>query len=328
MQRRSLMKHKTCNRCQRTLVLADFYKNKSSKDGYEGQCKDCVRERREKRYAPQIYEIHDLATDKYYIGQTIKPLTERISHHFTRAKKNVEGKNSGLYKSMRANNLDRTKFPIKTLEVVDSKEALDEAEKRYIEQYIDLYGIDNVYNNTTGGHKGYTTPHRQRVFQSRAKGTMGTIVVYDWLSKRWIGEFDTLQEVAERLNITRLIMKSSMDWGIIQHYVYFYGFITNSRFDAIMQLVEKQYKLIRSKNGGTVLRKKHDRAGKNNPACKYSDETIRRVKQMLIAGDKMSYISEETNVPYKYIIEINMKRARNDIKMEDHEDGDCYHRYK
>ena len=193
---------------------------------------------------------------------------------------------------------------------------------------IDLYGIDNVYNNTTGGHKGYTTPHRQRVFQSRAKGTMGTIVVYDWLSKRWIGEFDTLQEVAERLNITRLIMKSSMDWGIIQHYVYFYGFITNSRFDAIMQLVEKQYKLIRSKNEGTVLRKKHDRAGKNNPACKYSDETIRRVKQMLIAGDKMSYISEETNVPYKYIIEINMKRARNDIKMEGHEDGDCYHRYK
>lgn len=322
------MKYKNCNRCQKDLPITYFYKNKSSRDGYEGQCKECVRKRRERRYAPKIYEIHDMINDKYYIGQTIKPLTERISHHFTRAKTNTSGKNSGLYKSMRENNLDRSQFPIRTLELLDSKEKLDELEKQYIEKYIEKYGEENVYNNTSGGHSEFTTPYRQKVYQSRARGTKGSVVVYDLLNKKWIGEFNTLQEVSKRLSVSRVIMGSDTDWGVIYHYLYFYGSISNVRFDEIMYQIGERYNMTRSKDGRFFLRTKRDSKGENNPACKYSDDTIRHVKEMLVAGEKMAYISEVTHVPYKYIIEINMKRVRTDIEIDGHEDDECYHRYR
>lgn len=33
---------KTCNRCNQTKTLTDFYKSSYVKDGYRNQCKDCI----------------------------------------------------------------------------------------------------------------------------------------------------------------------------------------------------------------------------------------------------------------------------------------------
>ena len=63
-----------------------FYKNSHCKEGLEPQCKLCVKKRRESNYKPKIYKITNIKNKKIYIGQTKKPLTERLSHHFSRAK--------------------------------------------------------------------------------------------------------------------------------------------------------------------------------------------------------------------------------------------------
>ncbi|MCC4359096.1 MULTISPECIES: GIY-YIG nuclease family protein [Limosilactobacillus] len=320
------MKYKKCNKCLTRFPITQFYKSKGAKDGYENQCKKCVRNRRQRRYAPKIYEIHDLIEDKYYIGQTIKPLSERISHHFTRAKRQQRG-NSGLYNSMRNSNFDRSKFPIKTLETLSSKEKMDEAEKKYIKLYINDYGENNVYNNTSGGHKDFTMPKRQKIYFSRAKGVKNKVVVYDLKRRKWVGEFETLQEISKKIGFRIPTMKNG-DWGLARTYLYFYGGISNARFDEIMQLIEVTYDLINKSNGISYMRKKHNRRGKNNVACKYSDETILRIKQLLIKGIEIKKISQETGVPTAYVSAVNRKSVRADLRINGYEDKPYYYLYR
>jgi hypothetical protein len=35
---------KTCNKCHQEKPLSEFYKDKTSKDGHGGRCKECARE--------------------------------------------------------------------------------------------------------------------------------------------------------------------------------------------------------------------------------------------------------------------------------------------
>ena len=48
---------KKCNKCGIEKQLSDFFKHKNAKDGYENACKQCVKDRRRKRYSNTIYEI-------------------------------------------------------------------------------------------------------------------------------------------------------------------------------------------------------------------------------------------------------------------------------
>lgn len=92
-----------------------------------------------------IYAIHNIVTNKYYIGQTrlANPII-RWKDHFDSAF--CKHENYHLYTSMRKYGID--KFTFQVLEDNIPIENLDDKEKEYIIKY-DSY--NNGYNNTIGG---------------------------------------------------------------------------------------------------------------------------------------------------------------------------------
>ena len=93
-----------------------------------------------------IYKIENKINGKVYIGQTITPLNQRMSKHFSRARtgENLTGIDAAIAKYGQEN------FNI---EIIDTCEAnqLDELERFYIAKY-DSY--NNGYNLTKGGQDG------------------------------------------------------------------------------------------------------------------------------------------------------------------------------
>ena len=143
------MKNKKCTKCGKTYPSTKefFFENKMGKDGLESQCKNCVKERRRSRYQNIIYEIYCIQTNIYYIGQTTKTLTERISKHFSDAKR---GRSQPLYEDMRK--YDKEMFTYRILETTEDKDKLDNLERFYIRKYLDEG--KQLYNRENGGKKG------------------------------------------------------------------------------------------------------------------------------------------------------------------------------
>lgn len=76
---------KTCSRCQRTLPIDHFMKNRKSTDGYNGTCEDCERERRDAlitRYQQEEKPLEKLCTH----CRRILPASE-----FSKARKAKDG---------------------------------------------------------------------------------------------------------------------------------------------------------------------------------------------------------------------------------------------
>lgn len=143
------MKNKKCTKCGNFYPSTKefFFENKMGKDGLESQCKNCVKKRRRSRYQNIIYEIYCIPTNTYYIGQTVKTLTERISEHFSDAKR---GRSQPLYEDMRKYN--REMFTYRILETIEDKDKLDSLERFYIRKYLDEGR--QLYNREIGGRKG------------------------------------------------------------------------------------------------------------------------------------------------------------------------------
>ena len=92
-----------------------------------------------------IYILRNTENDKVYIGQTIRPVSQRFQDHL----KPCEHKRHGKYKLYRAmEKIGYDKFYCETLESGIPISKLDEREIYYIELY-DSY--KNGYNSTTGG---------------------------------------------------------------------------------------------------------------------------------------------------------------------------------
>ena len=91
---------KVCTGCKEYLPNTAEYlnRNKNCKDGLETKCKNCMKEVKLRRYKNVIYELYCIETNTYYIGQTIKPLNDRISKHFSDAKR---GREQILYEDIR-----------------------------------------------------------------------------------------------------------------------------------------------------------------------------------------------------------------------------------
>lgn len=143
------MEYKKCTKCGNTLPATRdfFFENKKGKNGLESQCKNCVKLRRRKRYQNIIYEIYCITTDTYYIGQTTKTITERISKHFSDAKR---GREQPLYVDIRR--YGRDMFTYRVIEIVDDKKKLDDLERFYIRKYLNEN--KKIYNIENGGQKG------------------------------------------------------------------------------------------------------------------------------------------------------------------------------
>lgn len=156
--------YKVCAECGAILPKSKdfFFSHKHGKDGFENKCKECIKKRRRKRYKNIIYEIYCKEANIYYIGQTIKPITERISKHFSDAKR---GRKQPLYEDMRM--YDKQAFEYRVLEEVDKQEDLDDKEKYYIKKYLDEGKI--LYNREYGGRKNIEISEDTREEMSKAK---------------------------------------------------------------------------------------------------------------------------------------------------------------
>ena len=191
------MNIKICNKCGRWLQKeSNFFKHKFAKDGYENICKECVKARRKKRYKNIIYEIYCIQTDKYYIGQTIKNLSERISKHFSDAKR---GRNQPLYIDI----LKYGKENFKYKEICEAKteSELNDLERYYISKYIEEGKI--LYNREAGGKDKTTMFYESKIKMSRSKNIKPFYVLNkDDLSI--IGEFQTIKEAMDDLKVSGL----------------------------------------------------------------------------------------------------------------------------
>ena len=184
--------YKVCSNCGKILPRTNefFFKHKGGKDGLESQCKECVKKRRKKRYKNVIYEIYCEKTNIYYIGQTIKPITERISKHFSDAKR---GRKQPMYEDMRK--YERQTFSYKILEEVEKQEDLDDREKYYIKKYLDEGKA--LYNREYGGRKNIKVSEDTRREICKSKGTK-EFLVFD-SDGLFLGEFYSISQANKSL---------------------------------------------------------------------------------------------------------------------------------
>lgn len=188
-------KTKICSFCHKEFPNTPEYFNRNKlhkRDGLETQCKICKKEVKLRRYKNIIYEIYCIPTDKYYIGQTIKPINDRISKHFSDAKR---GREQPLYKDIR--NYDRINFTYKEIEYVPDKENLDKREQYQIKTYINK-GY-NLYNIELGGRRGSIVANSTKLKQAKSKGTK-PFLLYDYWGNMY-GRFESITEAERKYNI-------------------------------------------------------------------------------------------------------------------------------
>ena len=189
-----------------------FNRNKNCKDGLETKCKECMKKVKLKRYKNIIYELYCIETNIYYIGQTIKPLNDRISKHFSDAKR---GREQTLYEDIRK--YGRESFTYKEIENVNNKDDLDERERYWIDKYIKS-GY-TLYNNEFGGRKNINVPYQTRVRMAIQKGTK-PFSVYD-MDKNLIGRFEKLIDANNKLGTlftNNMIINENHSKGFIAIY--------------------------------------------------------------------------------------------------------------
>lgn len=93
-----------------------------------------------------IYQITNKVNNDFYIGKTVRKLTERLSCHKYSCKK---GSQTHLHRAMRKYGIEN--FTVETICVVDTLEELDKKEMQFIES------LQPKYNMTKGGDGGDTS---------------------------------------------------------------------------------------------------------------------------------------------------------------------------
>lgn len=200
------VKLKKCNKCGRELPFTEefFPKNKRAKDGLEKTCKKCKNDKKKERSFPIIYEIKCIHTNMYYIGQTIKPLNDRISKHFSDAKR---GRKQPLYDDIRKLGYNKKLFSYKELERLDDKELLDERERYWINEYNNKGLL--LYNRELGGKKNFDVINDTKEKMAKSKGTR-PFIIYDFINKKFIGEFNSITTASKILDVSNSVVSNHL----------------------------------------------------------------------------------------------------------------------
>lgn len=99
-----------------------------------------------------IYKITNILNNKVYIGQTIRPLEERIERHFDEAENNVLPENH-FHRAIRK--YGRENFKVEKIDEAENREELNNKEKFWIKEYKST-NDELGYNSTAGGEGGNT----------------------------------------------------------------------------------------------------------------------------------------------------------------------------
>lgn len=320
---------KTCTKCKRTLEAnsENFFKQKPGVYGYESQCKACVKARRRGRYKPVIYKITNVASGNVYIGKTIKPISERFSHHVNRAK---NGNKSWLYRDIRE--FGRDSFTVEVIEYVTSESILNEREVYWINVFREDMP-DKIYNLEGGGDSGYTVHEISKKRMSRSKGLKDSIYVYDWVKNEEIGVFDTITEASEYLEIPMLsnlsVDLNNEKFSVRKSHLFLYE-KDKVRLEHFLKTTQENMVLSSKNNGFAYDKNKRSLTsrGGSNAMAKVDEVTAMSIIKDLIDGVRNKDISEKYNVSKKLISSINNRRTWKHITIEGYEDVDCYNRVK
>lgn len=126
-----------------------------------------------------IYKIWNEVNDNLYIGQTIRPLSARLSQH----KQNAKDQNSHLYLAMRKYGIEN--FHIELIEEV-ANDQLNNREKYWISYYNSYF---DGYNSTLGGD-----------------GSLEQLVTVQEMEGLWQQGYG-ISEIAEILGVSRMVVR-------------------------------------------------------------------------------------------------------------------------
>lgn len=261
---------KICRGCKQELPNTDQYfnNNKMAKDGLETKCKSCGKMVKMKKYKNIIYEIYCTESNKYYIGQTIKPLNDRISKHFSDAKR---GRKQALYQDIRK--YGRDKFTFKEIDCAEDSCVLDEKERYWINEYKNQN--KNIYNIELGGRANIVVPEETRIRQANSKGTKPFYVFNT--QKELVGEYKTIQSVHKELGVNGLgfILKNKA--------AHSGGYIAIFKDDFSEYILDNMISKLDIKNG--KIRTKVDNSGENNGMFGKANTNRISVAQLSLEGE-------------------------------------------
>lgn len=316
---------KTCTKCniEKELNTKNFFKQKAGKGGFEAQCKNCVKIRREKRYSPVIYTITNNINNHIYIGQTIKPITERFSHHINRAKGDCD---TPLYTDIKT--FGRGAFTISVIEEVENSDKLNEREIFWIKHYRNM-DETIVYNLDSGGSKNKVTEKSTKVKQSRAKGLIDEIALYDWVSNEFLGVFETIVDVGNKMNtIVSGVQKEISNEGycIRNKFVIIYKSNTNN-IDRIISEIREIYHI--TPNGFLSKNDSSSKfSGSNNAMSKIDEDTAKSIILDLINGERNKTLMKKYGLSAGLISSINVRKTWKHITIDGYESVKVYSRCK
>ena len=141
---------KSCSKCKIEKDLSDFYKKKSSKDGYRSECKECA-----KKYSEENYErIKEYKAKRYLEIKDTDDFKEKRSAHYT------ENKEHYSLKSKEYNIINKEKISENKKEYYENnKEEILEKRKEY---YIEIKSDEELLASKRLNDKEKTKEWRAR----------------------------------------------------------------------------------------------------------------------------------------------------------------------
>ncbi len=139
-----------------------------------------------------IYLASNLITDKRYVGQTTKTLSERKAKHLQNSQTDL---NNRFYQAIRKHGIDSFEWEI--LEEADQVN-LDEREIYWIKEFNSLY---EGYNMTVGGGTLYGHKHTEATKKKIGKSLKGRSMKNHYIER--YGEIEGLEKYEEYIEILK-----------------------------------------------------------------------------------------------------------------------------
>ena len=151
------MKAKICKECGKELSLDNFYKNKKSKDGYEGKCKECKKKRQKEHYEENKDKI--LKRNKKYNKKYYEENKDKVKENRKKYYEENKDKEKEYQKEHYEENKDKILEHNKKYRE-ENKDKIKENRKKYYEENKDK---EKEYQ------KEYCKENPEKVFNNRNK---------------------------------------------------------------------------------------------------------------------------------------------------------------